>query len=92
MNKVIDNEGRTCSKCNKYKTWDNFAIVTQSKTGKSAQCRECQKEYSVRTADSRRRYREKNAERIKNRKKEYYSKNKESIQKKQKKYRQEHIE
>ena len=38
---TIDEQGRVCTKCLTYKTWDNFATASKSKTKKTADCKEC---------------------------------------------------
>ena len=42
---LINEEGRECSKCGEFKTWDNFTIDKQKKTGYRPNCKSCHKDY-----------------------------------------------
>lgn len=42
----IDDIGRVCTKCNEYKTWENFGETKTKKiiTGRTSSCKQCKKE------------------------------------------------
>jgi len=41
---LINEEGRECSKCGEFKTWDNFALDKQKKTGYRPICKGCDRD------------------------------------------------
>lgn len=42
---IVDENGRDCSACKDYKTWEHFSKFKQSPTGRKAMCRDCCKLY-----------------------------------------------
>ena len=41
MKKLITEEGRECSTCDDFKTWDNYNKTKATKTGYQSRCKEC---------------------------------------------------
>jgi len=37
----IDDKGRVCTKCDVYKTWDNYVKAAKTQTGRASECKEC---------------------------------------------------
>jgi 5-methylcytosine-specific restriction endonuclease McrA len=37
----LDDQGRTCTKCLEYKTWDNYFVSNKTKTGYQSECKKC---------------------------------------------------
>jgi len=40
----LDENGRTCTKCLEYKTWDNYFVSSKTKTGYQSECKKCKHE------------------------------------------------
>jgi 5-methylcytosine-specific restriction endonuclease McrA len=40
----VDENGRVCTRCLRYKTWDNYRKNTKAKTGHQETCKSCRKE------------------------------------------------
>jgi 5-methylcytosine-specific restriction endonuclease McrA len=66
--KKFDENGRVCSKCNEYKTWDNYYKDIHRSTGYKHVCKDCQIPLD---AIVRKRYRENNLEQCREREKTF---------------------
>lgn len=91
---------KTCNKCKKELTIDNFAINKSGKNGVKAQCKGClnqhAKQYSqnnkVNIAKRNKKYQQDNKKTLAEYQKKYQQDNKEDVAEYKKQYRQEHLE
>lgn len=49
----VDGEGRVCTKCEEYKTWDNFSNSKKTVTGKASSCKACNNTHTKATRPKR---------------------------------------
>lgn len=75
------NNFKICSKCGVEKSIECFRKEKRVKNGLQSQCKECEKEYRLKTREKHKKYM-----------KEYYIKNKEKINEQNKEYREKHKE
>jgi len=88
-------DGKVCSKCGKFRTFDLFTKLSKSKDGLSYSCKICGKRYRLDNKtiikERKKEYQQKNSDIIKVRKNKYYEANKAVILEKQRKYYLENI-
>ena len=49
----VDKNGRVCTKCEEYKTWDNFSNSKKTVTGKASSCKVCNNKHTKATRPKR---------------------------------------
>lgn len=49
----VDKEGRVCTKCEEYKTWDNYSNSKKTVTGKASSCKKCNNSHTKATRKPR---------------------------------------
>lgn len=80
---IINEEGRTCTKCGEFKVWGEFNNHKIGINGKHSKCRGCFKKYGEENkeaiAENKKQYREENRDVIAAKKKQYREENREAI-------------
>jgi hypothetical protein len=56
MEVIINEDGRTCNVCGKFKSWNNFYKKSGVSTGREARCKACRKEYFDSRKDLKKEY------------------------------------
>jgi len=85
----MSTQEKTCFKCNKTKTLQEFYRIKNGKFGRAAECKQCRSEYykkhnaRLSTKDKKKARFDNNKEKAIKKRQEYYQKNKDTIRKKQ---------
>jgi len=89
---IVDDKGRTCTKCQRYKDWGNFCYSIRGIREKHHVCNNCIAKYTQDNYDDikikKKIYYYDNYEKVRQRARNYYNNNKEDIGKKRKEYRE----
>ena len=78
--KIINDQGRTCSKCKEFKTWEYYSKAGGKHAyGKQSSCKSCKNKWYLDNIDIYKKYHELNKEKISQGRKKYYLENKKHI-------------
>lgn len=51
--RVVNPDGRSCSKCGEFKSWNQFSRDQSAFNGHAPQCRDCRKQYTIASREAR---------------------------------------
>ena len=90
---IVNDDGRTCTKCGEFKAWSEFSIRTIGTRGKQSKCKLCVNTYYEENRDvilkNKKEYYEENKDTRKEYNKQYYEENRDAILEYQKQYYEE---